>query len=66
MKPPIKGYGKEFAVKWVNVTNGETMYSGAMTEDEAKRLVLTGHWHANACPLIEKLAAQRDREGEKP
>lgn len=59
MKPPRAGYGKQYVVKWVNVGNGETMYSGAMTEEEAKRLVVHGHWHRNACPCVERLKTSR-------
>lgn len=55
MKPPRKGYGKEWAVKWINVGNTETMYSGAMTKEEAMRLVATGNWNKNACPMVERL-----------
>lgn len=55
MKPPRSGYGKEWVVKWCNVSNGETMYSGAMTEEQAKGLVRAGHWHSKAFPIAEKL-----------
>lgn len=54
MEPPRKGYGKEYAVKWLGI-DGETMYSGAMTEEEAKRLVNASHWHRNAFPCMERL-----------
>ncbi len=54
MTPPKKGYGKEWTVKWIG-NNGETMYSGAMTQEEAKRVAVHGHWHSKAFPCIEKL-----------
>jgi hypothetical protein len=54
MKPPKTGYGKEWVVKWLG-NDGETMYSGAMTEEEAKRLVVAGHWHSKAFPVAEKI-----------
>lgn len=55
MKAPSKGYGKEWAVKWINVSNTETLYTGAMTKAEAMRLIQTGHWHRNACPVLQHL-----------
>lgn len=60
MKPPIGGYGKEHAVKWLGI-DGETMYSGAMTKAEAKRLVVSGHWHSKAAPVLIRLATKRKR-----
>ena len=62
MKPPRPGYGKEWAVKWLG-TNEETMYSGAMTEEEAKRLVVSGHWHSKAFPMAERLRGERSQKG---
>lgn len=63
MKPPKSGYGKEYAVKWVG-NEGETMYSGAMTKEEAERVAAHGHWHRNAFPSIEKLKLGLDFSGE--
>ena len=55
MKPPRSGYGKNYAVRWLNSANDEVMYSGAMTEEEAMRVVHGGHWHIRAYPTMEKL-----------
>jgi hypothetical protein len=55
VRPPKSGYGKNYAICWINVANNETMYSGAMTKEEAKRIVRTGHWHAKASPSVVAL-----------
>jgi hypothetical protein len=61
MNAPRPGYKKDYAVKWINAKNGETMYSSAMTKDAATRLALFGHWHATAAPMVENL-----RDKDKP
>lgn len=55
MKPPRPGYGKEWVVKWLAIDTSETMYSGAMTQEEAERVARDGHWHHSAAPTVEKL-----------
>jgi hypothetical protein len=53
--PPQAGYGKNFCVKWLNIINGETMYSGAMTQEAAQRLIDSGCWHSRAFPAVQEL-----------
>lgn len=66
MKPPKIGYGKDYAVKWIGIDD-ETMYSGAMTKEEANRLVCSGHWHRNAFPVAEHLRPTAEElRKEKP
>ena len=59
MKPPTKTKVYGFAVKWLNVGNDETMYSGAMTKEAAEYLVAHGNWHSKAAPSVVELEKRK-------
>ena len=44
---------REYVIAWLNEGTGEKMVSAPMSRENAKQLLVNGHWSRGAHPMIE-------------